>query len=131
MEQLTWQELKDLEAQPLNETDETKVKEIAESIYENGWLGCPILIIDGALITGSHRLEALRMLEEEGNEYEGYVAADISEEIYENMIDKREANGDDGEEFGAHYYLGQYGYDNLAWLLKGTWAEEFKEELEW
>lgn len=54
---------------PINEVDENKVNEIAESIKANGFIGCPILVCGESLITGSHRLTALQQLaEQEDNE---------------------------------------------------------------
>ena len=51
--------------EPINEVDENKVNEIAESIKANGFIGCPILICGETLITGSHRLTALQQLAEQ------------------------------------------------------------------
>lgn len=50
----------------INPVDQTHVDEIAESIRENGWIGAPILVIasHGMLVTGSHRLAALRQIDE-------------------------------------------------------------------
>lgn len=39
--------------------DETKLADLIESMQANGWLGAPIVVIDGHIaITGSHRLAA-------------------------------------------------------------------------
>lgn len=46
----------------INEIDIEKVNKIAESIQKNGWVGCPILVFNDQLLTGSHRLAALKQL---------------------------------------------------------------------
>ena len=48
----------------VNDVDEKKVSEIKKSILENGWQGAPILYTNMGLVTGSHRLAALREIEE-------------------------------------------------------------------
>lgn len=58
---------------PINKTDNEKVRKLAESIKQNGFEGCPILVSElfGVLVTGSHRLAAITYLYEndEGNYY--------------------------------------------------------------
>ena len=113
---------------PINEVDENKVNEIAESIKANGFIGCPILVCGETLITGSHRLTALKQLaEQEDNEeidYIGvrdmFVAADVTD-IIENAIQKFE------EENG---YTPDIRYDDIGWIFKGTWVEKFRDEIE-
>lgn len=51
---------------PINDVDNDKVKEIAESIKANGYVGCPILVFGESLLTGSHRKAALDLLDAEG-----------------------------------------------------------------
>ncbi|UED72094.1 ParB N-terminal domain-containing protein [Brevibacillus sp. HD3.3A] len=47
----------------INLVEETKVQELVDSMLENGWQGAPILYVeDTGLVTGSHRLEALKRL---------------------------------------------------------------------
>lgn len=46
----------------INEVDESKVDELVSSMLSNGWQGMPILIIGESLLTGSHRLAALKKL---------------------------------------------------------------------
>lgn len=36
---------------PINDVDNDKVKEIAESIKANGYVGCPILVFGESLLT--------------------------------------------------------------------------------
>ena len=52
----------------VNDVDETKARAIAESIKKNGWKGAPILTYGNCLVTGSHRLRAFEILEEEAAE---------------------------------------------------------------
>ena len=40
----------------INNVDEEKVNAIAESMRKNGFVGCPILIWNDELMTGSHRM---------------------------------------------------------------------------
>ena len=113
---------------PINEVDENKVNEIAESIKANGYVGCPILICGESLITGSHRITALKQLaEQEDNEEIDYigvrdliVAADVSDIVEEAMRKFEEENG----------YTPDIQYDNIGWLFEGTWVEEYKNEIE-
>ncbi len=109
--------------EPLNEVDENKVNEIAESIKANGYVGCPILICGESLITGSHRLAALRKLaEQEDNEEIDYigvrdliVAADVTD-----LVEKALSENPDRE----------LDTSNIGWIFEGTWVERYKSEIE-
>lgn len=48
----------------INETDADRVDSIKKSIMRDGWKGAPILVCEslGLLITGSHRLQALKSI---------------------------------------------------------------------
>jgi|WetSurMetagenome_2_1015567.scaffolds.fasta_scaffold01217_4 ParB-like chromosome segregation protein Spo0J len=48
----------------INEVDKRKVAEIKKSIEENGYIGTPIFYTECMLLTGSHRIAALRELED-------------------------------------------------------------------
>jgi hypothetical protein len=113
---------------PINEVDENKVNEIAESIKANGFIGCPILICGESLITGSHRLTALQQLAEQEDaeqiDFIGVrdmlVAADVSDIVDEAMRKFEEENG----------YTPDIRYDDIGWLFEGTWVERYKSEIE-
>ena len=109
--------------EPINEVDENKVNEIAESIKANGFIGCPILICGETLITGSHRLTALQQLaEQEDNDEIDFigvrdmlVATDVTD-LIENALTKNPDRELDTSDIG--------------WLFEGTWVEEHKNEIE-
>lgn len=107
----------------INEVDSKKVKMIAESIKNNGWIGCPILVYGEQLITGSHRLAALDLLYEDEFDIESIECAEDVTDIVENAMHTFEKeNG----------YLPDIEFDNIGWIFKGTWVEEYKEEIkEW
>ena len=112
----------------INEVDQNKVDQIAESIKVNGYVGCPILICGESLITGSHRLTALKQLAEQEDaeqiDFIGVrdliVAADVTD-IIENAIQKFE------EENG---YTPDVRLDDIGWMFEGTWVEQYKSEIE-
>lgn len=108
---------------PINETDESKVEEIVESIRNNGWIGCPILVYGEQLLTGSHRLEALKSLDDEEFDLDSMECAeDVTDIIEEAMSKFEEENG----------YLPDIQFDNIGWLLEGSWVEQYKDEIaEW
>ena len=112
----------------INDVDQNKVDEIKESIKANGFIGCPILICGESLITGSHRLTALKQLaEQEDNDEIDYigvrdliVAADVTDLVDEAMRKFEEENG----------YTIDIQFDNIGWLFEGTWVERYKSEIE-
>lgn len=107
----------------INEVDEDRVNELAGSIKENGWVGCPILIYNDMLLTGSHRLAALKKLAEDGYDVFGFDVAEDVTDIVESHITERE------EEEG---WAPDIDYGNIGWLLEGSWVEEYKDEItEW
>ena len=113
---------------PLNPIEAEKVEGLVKSMLENGWQGCPILVVDGCLLTGSHRLAALeaicQMVEdgelEDAEVLHQDVAEDVSEIVTENYT-AWEAEHDEAREIE---------YDNIGWLLAGSWVEEYKGEIE-
>lgn len=107
----------------INEVDEEKVNEIAENMRKNGFVGCPILIWNDTLMTGSHRLAALKKLEEEGVDvFDWEVAEDVTEIAEENFAKFEEENG----------WQRDIDFSDIGWLLKGSWVEEYKDEIvEW
>jgi len=111
----------------INDTDRDKVRELAESIKTNGWVGCPILVCgDGEmLLTGSHRIEALRLLDDEGFNTSslGDIAEDVTD-IIDEALDKK------AEEYGCEACEVEWEHDNIGWLLEGSWVEDYKDEIE-
>lgn len=113
---------------PINDVDQNKVNQIAESIKDNGYVGCPILVCGESLITGSHRLTALQQLAEQEDaeqiDFIGVrdliVAADVTDIVEEAMRKFEEENG----------YARDIEFDNIGWLFEGTWVEEYKNEIE-
>ena len=109
--------------EPINEVDQIKVNEIAESIKDNGFIGCPILICGESLITGSHRLTALQQLaEQEDNDEIDFidvrdmlVAADVTD-----LVEKALSENPDRE----------LDTSDIGWIFKGTWVERYKSEIE-
>ena len=113
----------------INDVDTDKVNDLADSMIENGWVGCPILIYGEELLTGSHRLAALREVERryltgEIDEVPEVLTCDIAEDVTEiveeNIAKAEEENG----------YAPEIEYDNLGWMLEGSWVEEYKDEME-
>lgn len=113
----------------LNEVDMDHVDAIIDSIIGEGWKGLPILVYNEELLTGSHRLSALRTIEEKLNNEEfdfevaskldkilnSDIAVDITEDIRDNIEEGMEID-----------------YAELGPILQGTWLEEFRSEIvEW
>ena len=113
-------DIKNLEL--VNDVDENKVKEIKQSIMKNGWQGCPILYTDLGLVTGSHRLAALKIIEET-EEYNDVLDTDIAEDVSDIINEYCEENG---------IYWDEIDFSSLRDIFAGTWVEEYKDELvEW
>ena len=107
----------------INATEPVYVKEIADSIRKNGWIGCPILVMEsfGILITGSHRLEALKLLADEGFDLDslGNVA-----EAVDDIVNAWCAENDT--------CFTDIRFDCLSDIFAGTWVEQYKDEIgEW
>jgi hypothetical protein len=100
--------------EPVNETDEKRVEEIKASLRENGWQGPPIIVANGRLVTGSHRLQACRELDLEDACFE---------EIYqeENVYDASEIMD---AYFAAHPDK-EMEYIGLEEYFAGTYVEQF------
>lgn len=118
---MTYEDIKNYE--PVNDVDNDKVLLIAESIKNNGYVGCPILVCEGygMLITGSHRLAALNYLENNDDDFEYDIecAEDVSE-ILEAYCEENDITID------------QIAFDSLSSIFEGTWVEEYKNEIaEW
>lgn len=107
----------------VNGTDAAKVAELAESIKADGWKGAPILVCSMGLVTGSHRLAALKAIDAEAD-YDGDVfSADVAEDVTDevNAYCEREGVGFD-----------EIRFDSLGDVFAGTWVEAYKDEIvEW
>lgn len=107
--------------QPINDVDESKVEILMNNIEANGYVGCPILVWNDQLLTGSHRKVALeRLSENEWNVYNWEVAEDVTELVEAAFEKFEEENG----------WLRDMDYSDIGWLFKGTWVEEYKDEIE-
>lgn len=106
----------------INEVDKNKVEEIKESILKTGWQGAPILYTDLGLVTGSHRLAALRSIEETGED-DDVLFEDIAEDVTDIVNDYCEKNDMSWEDLDFSY---------LREIFAGTWVEQYQDELkEW
>ena len=107
----------------INDIDGEKVARIADSMRKNGFVGCPILVYNDQLLTGSHRQAALSMLaEEDADVYDWDVAEDVTDIVEDAFARFEEENG----------YTPDMDFSNIGWMLKGSWVEEYKDEIdEW
>ena len=114
---------------PINEVEEDKVNALVESMLANGWQGCPILTCGDDLLTGSHRIVALKKiyemyyndeLDEEPSVLTEEIAEDVTE-IVEESISKFEEK---------HGYAPDIDYSDIGFLLSGSWVEQYKDEIE-
>lgn len=110
---------------PVNMIDWDHARELAESIRTNGWNGHPILVASYRLITGSHRLAALHLLEKDpdfdaGDLFErDDIAVDVSD-VVDDYCEDQECTIDD------------IPYDYLRDIFAGSWCQEYAEtEVEW
>lgn len=102
-----------IECEKPNDTDESKVVKLMDSIKCNGWKGIPILVMGNIALTGSHRIEALRRLAEEDFNIDFECATDVSDLV---------SDMDQEELFNN--------LDSLRYVFAGTWVEDYKDELE-
>lgn len=124
----------------INEVDGDKVDELVTSMLENGWQGAPILAIpDSMLVTGSHRIAALRTIWDRYNtgEYEDNevleakaaellnnddIAYDVTDLVEDAFQSYRELNDEEPE----------FDFDEIGWIFEGTEVEKWKSEIaEW
>ena len=106
---------------PINRTDPVRVAQLKESMKEKGFVGCPILIFNDTLLTGSHRLEALRQLAEEDDRVLFWDVAEDVTDIVNQAYDRRI------EEEG---WAPDLDYGDIGWLFEGSWVEQYKDEIE-
>ena len=111
----------DISSLPLvNDVDGNKVSEIKKSILKNGWKGAPILYTNMGLVTGSHRLAALREIEETEDD-DDVLFEDVAEDVTDIVNDYCEKNDMTWDELDFSY---------LREIFAGTWVEEY-EIREW
>ena len=108
----------------INNVDDELVLDLINSIMERGWQGCPILIYNGELLTGSHRLIALKniaVLNPNEKVLQEYVAFDVTDIVNRRILEL----SDDEFEYGIDY-------SDLGLLFEGTEIEKYKDEIkEW
>lgn len=125
---------------PINDTDSKKVDDLVKSMLENGWIGCPILIHSGELMTGSHRITALNKInkmywngeiEDVSNILmENGVPKVLLQDIAEDVTDIVEENYEKFERENG--WARDIDFSDIGWLLEGSWVEEYKDEImEW
>lgn len=118
---MRYSEIKCYEA--INKTDAAYVRELADSVLADGWTGAPMLVDaeSGRLVTGSHRLAALQLIEVEDEDSDIDIDAlgDIAEDV-SDIVGAWVEPGNDLE------------YDELGKVFAGTWVEEYASEInEW
>lgn len=121
---MTYRDLYNLPATTINDVIESKVDDLCKSMKKNGYVGCPILIYNGNLLTGSHRLCALDKLYRDGYDevFDWEVAEDVTDIVEEHILAREEADG----------WAPDIDYSNIGWLLEGSWVEQYKDEIaEW
>ena len=107
----------------INEVDDAKVDQLAADMIANGWHGCPILIYADELLTGSHRVAALRKIneiDEDSAILDEDVADDVTEIVDENYNQRAEEDG----------WAPDIDKSDIGWLLKDSWVEQYKDEIE-
>jgi len=108
----------------INETSEKKVNYLVNSILNKGYKGSPILVCNHGLVTGSHRIQALKQLEEMylNNEIEIDFTEEVEIEdvsdIIENYCEEHEMSWNEID------------FSNLGNIFKNTRIEKYKELIE-
>lgn len=107
----------------INDVMADRLEEIKTSIKENGWQGAPILVCEsmGCLITGSHRLAALKAIADEDFDLDGL--GDVAEPVDDIINAWCEEND---------CTINDIPYDCLSQVFAGTWVEQYADEIiEW
>lgn len=110
---------------PINETDAGHVDNIKKSIMRDGWQGAPILVCEahGRLITGSHRLAALKSIYDNELDFDLDSLGDVAQSV-DDILDTWCIDND--------CTIDALPYDCLSQVFVGTWVEEYKDEIvEW
>lgn len=109
----------------INEVDPSRVNEIKRSILENGWQGAPILICEshGMMITGSHRLAALKDIYNNEWDFDLDSLGDVAEPV-DDLLDAWCEEND--------CTISDIPYDCLSQIFAGTWVEQYADNIiEW
>lgn len=109
----------------INETNAQRVAEIKASIMANGWQGAPILVsaAHNCLITGSHRLAALKDIYDDELDFDLDSLGDVAEDV-DDILDAWCAENDAS--------IDEILLNNLSSVFAGTWVESYKDEIvEW
>lgn len=116
----------------INAVVEPKVKELVDSMLKNGWQGAPILFVeDTGLVTGSHRLEALKRLEKMYDNADEETQSHIEEILNaEIALDVTDIINSFCEENACSY--DEIDFSSLRSIFEGTEVEQYAAELaEW
>ena len=101
---------------PINRTNKAKVESIGASILESGWVGQPIVIVDGGwAITGSHRIDALSDIGSQLHHEFDVPTIELSDIFEENglNLDEIMANEDVAEPWAP-------GFENVLYSLPSS-----------
>lgn len=114
----------------INQVDKEKVGELVNSLLQNGWNGEPILYTTLGLVTGSHRLAALKQLENKYWDYEDEIQTKI-DDIFENIetIDVTDIINEYCENNDCSW--DNIDFSSLGHIFKGTEIEQYKNDIEW
>ncbi len=129
MKKLKFEDIKDFDY--INDPENDVAKDIFESIINYGWKeeSGPILVYQGRLLTGTHRLYALKELFKHNPEhyvFQQYIAWDMTEEIHKRIDDEPE-----DELLEKSYEIFDFS-EGLGKYLEGTPVEKYKEHIrEW
>ena len=136
---MLYNEIKDYPS--INDTDIAKSHCLAQGMIRDGWIGCPIIIFHDALLTGSHRLAALKEVELMwfSGKLKHYpsvlcqdVALDLTEDIELHLADKNIGFIAPGIYMNPNGLIFKLSYFDIGWLLEGTPVEIYKKEIkEW
>lgn len=121
----------------INDTEAEKVNDMVKSMESNGWIGMPILVNEETeeLVTGSHRLAAIKII------YDKYNAGEYDDDAaIEELLNDVDVAEDVSEIIDAYAermmkevgYFDGIEYDNLRSVFSGTWVEQYAAEMvEW
>lgn len=110
---------------PINAIEAAHVDSIKKSILADGWNGAPILVCatHDMLITGSHRLAALKDIYDNEWDFDLDSLGDVAEpvdDILDAWCEENDCTIDD------------IPYDCLSQVFSGTWVEQYKDAIvEW
>lgn len=125
-----YEDIRDCEL--VNHIESQKLKHLIHSFLTNGWKGMPILYCAtlNCLVTGSHRLAALRYLEDTYNDYSSEKQETI-DKLFESVetIDVSDIINSYCESNDCTFE--QIDFSNLKDVFADTEIEKYKQELEW